>query len=120
MPDPLNTHLPIFLQRLASTTVIPVTPSKALSSRTVVSSGRVNAAEPKTGMIDRAAERFNIDLSQSWIIGDSTLDLQTGANAGMGKILVLTGQAGTDGKYEAEPDHTAADLLEAVSFILDN
>ena len=76
--------------------------------------------KPKTGMIDRAAERFNIDLSQSWIIGDSTLDMQTGANAGMGKILVLTGQAGTDGKYEAEPDHTAADLLEAVSFILDN
>ncbi len=74
--------------------------------------------KPAVGMIRQAAERFHIDLDHSWIIGDSTVDIQTGRNAGMKTVLVLTGVAGKDGRYDASPDYTAVDLGEAVRFIL--
>lgn len=69
-------------------------------------------------MIRDMAERYHIDLSESYIVGDSTVDIQTGINAGLKTILVRTGQAGKDGKYKAEPDCVADDLEEAVDYIL--
>ena len=74
--------------------------------------------KPKTGMIEKAAERYNIDLKESWIVGDTTMDIQTGKNAGMHTALVLTGEAGRDMKYDVQPDLVCCDLLEAVEKIL--
>lgn len=74
--------------------------------------------KPKTGMIDKAQKRYNIDLNNSYIIGDSTLDIMLGKNANMRSILVKTGQAGTDYKYNVEPDIVAEDLEEAVNKVL--
>ena len=81
---------------------------------------KINCAcrKPETGMIDRAAEMYNIDLSVSWYIGDTTVDIQTGRNAGMKTILVQTGEAGMDGKFDVRPDFIAKDLLSAVRHIL--
>lgn len=75
--------------------------------------------KPKTGLIMKAAERYNIDIAESWIIGDMTMDIQTGVNAGMRTALVLTGAAGSDKKYSVTPDLVCQDLLEAVEKILD-
>ena len=69
-------------------------------------------------MLKLAAEKYNIDLSQSFYIGDTTMDIQTGINAGMKTILVSTGLAGNDGKYDVTPDYEVKDLLEAVDLIL--
>lgn len=74
--------------------------------------------KPKTGMLLQAAERYNIDLEHSWIVGDTTMDIQTGKNGGLKTALVLTGEAGKDGKYQAEPDIVCKNLLEAVNEIL--
>ena len=74
--------------------------------------------KPKTGMIQKAAERYNIDLSGSWMIGDTTMDIQTGINAGMRTALVLTGEAGNDKKYDVKPELVCRDLLDAVEKIL--
>ena len=74
--------------------------------------------KPDTGLIGACAERYNIDLARSWMVGDTTMDVQTGKNAGTGTVLVRTGVAGRDGKYEAVPDMECADLLEAVREIL--
>jgi histidinol-phosphate phosphatase family protein len=74
--------------------------------------------KPKTGMIRQAAAELNIDLKQSWLIGDTTTDLQTARNAGLRSILVRTGSAGKDGKYPAPADHVFATLNDAVDFIL--
>ena len=46
------------------------------------------------------------------------MDIQTGKNAGIRTILVQTGQAGQDGKYDAMPDYIAENLLAAVTYIL--
>gem|GEM_PF-5670119 len=32
-------------------------------------------------MIDEAVKQYNIDVNNSFIIGDSTTDIQTGSNA---------------------------------------
>ena len=74
--------------------------------------------KPQTGMIDDAVMKYNIDLAASWIIGDTTMDIQTGRNAGIHTALVLTGEGGKDRKYDAAPDLICADIYEAVKEIL--
>lgn len=74
--------------------------------------------KPDIGMLEDCARRYNIDLSASWMVGDTTVDIQTGINAGCKTALVLTGEAGRDGKYTVQPDLTAENLLEAVKQIL--
>lgn len=74
--------------------------------------------KPKTGMIRKASEKYNIDVEESFIIGDSTLDIMLGKNANMQSTLVLTGQAGQDNKYDVEPDMVANDLEDAIDKIM--
>lgn len=78
---------------------------------------KCSCRKPSTGMIQCMAEKHNIDILKSWMIGDSTLDMKLGDNAGTRKILVKTGQAGKDKKFNSEPDYIADDLLEAVRII---
>lgn len=74
--------------------------------------------KPKTGMLLKAAEKYNIDMSNSWMIGDTTIDIQTGTNAGLHTALVLTGEAGSDHKYNVKPDLVCNNVMEAVEAIL--
>lgn len=74
--------------------------------------------KPDIGMLEECAEAYNIDLSRSWMIGDTTVDVQTGKNAGTKTALVLTGDAGQDKKYNVKPDFVCQDVLEAVKQIL--
>ena len=74
--------------------------------------------KPNTGMIEKCVEKYNIDLNQSWMIGDTTVDIQTGKNANMHTALVLTGDAGKDHKYSVTADLVCKNLLEAVEKII--
>lgn len=38
--------------------------------------------KPKPGMLIKAAEKYNIDLSQSWMVGDGENDMEAGLKAG--------------------------------------
>lgn len=54
-----------------------------------------NCRKPKPGMFLQAAKDFNVDLSQSYMIGDSTTDVQAGTNAGLRQsFMVKTNQEG--------------------------
>lgn len=44
--------------------------------------------KPKPGMLLKAAEDFNIDLSQSWMIGDGENDIKAGISAGCKTVLI--------------------------------
>lgn len=44
--------------------------------------------KPKPGMLLKAAEDFNIDLSQSWMVGDGENDVKVGINAGCKTVLL--------------------------------
>lgn len=67
--------------------------------------------KPKPGLLLEAAEAFNIDLAQSWMIGDSENDVLAGRAAGCRTILL--GQPG-----DTQADDVCADILEAVNLIL--
>ncbi len=77
-----------------------------------------NCRKPHIGMLEKSASDFNIDLSMSWIIGDTDIDIQTGINGGMHTVLLETGDTEKFKKYDVTPDYIAANLLEAVKFIL--
>jgi len=79
--------------------------------------------KPKTGMLEKAAEEFNIDLSHSYIIGDKYTEIALGHKVGSKSILVLTGYG--RGEFELfsrqwkhKPHFVAEDLLSAVNWIL--
>lgn len=75
--------------------------------------------KPRPGMLLAAQADFDIDLAQSWVIGDSAKDIQLARNAGTRCALVRTGKAGsdigTDGMH-ARPDAVFDTLAEAVAF----
>ena len=79
--------------------------------------------KPRPGMIRRAAREHDIDLSRSYVVGDTRADIEAGAAAGVPGILVLTGygrglvEHGRD-TMRVEPLAIREDLLEAVRFIL--
>jgi len=75
--------------------------------------------KPKTGMIEQAQHELNLDLTRSWMIGDSTADLLAARRAGVRSILVRTGEAGRDGKFPALPDLECPSFADAVDLILD-
>lgn len=80
--------------------------------------------KPATGMIMKAKEKYNIDLSSSYMIGDYITDVQCGMNAGLRNILVLTGYGKQtypkclDEKLNVE--FIANNLLDAVKYIQAN
>jgi len=47
-----------------------------------------NCRKPKPGMLQKAAEEHNIDLSKSWMIGDGIIDIAAGQTAGCKTILI--------------------------------
>ncbi|MDI6738497.1 MAG: HAD family hydrolase [Nanoarchaeota archaeon] len=74
--------------------------------------------KPKPGMILKAAEEHDINLKQSFTIGDKTGDIKSGFLAGTKTILVQTGYGGDDGFKDATPDYIAKDLYEAAEIML--
>lgn len=60
--------------------------------------------KPKPGMLLQAANDFNIDLSQSWMIGDSENDILAGKSAGC-----KTGLIGSD--YDSLYDFVSKELI---------
>jgi len=74
--------------------------------------------KPATGLIQKAAGELNLDLGRSWLIGDSTVDVQTAANARVKSIVLQTGHSGKDGRYSNSPDFVCSDLGAAVDLVL--
>lgn len=66
--------------------------------------------KPKPGMLLKAVENYNINLSQSWMVGDGKNDIQAGKNAGCNTALIGTGEYGQE--------ITADSLVDAIDKIL--
>ena len=73
--------------------------------------------KPKIGMLKMAEAEFNADLANSWFVGDTTMDVQTGINAGMHTVLLQGGDP-NKGKYAVTPEMRADNLFDAVKRIL--
>mgnify|MGYP000081805663 CR=1 FL=1 len=81
--------------------------------------------KPRPGMLLKAAKEHGISLRRSYFIGDKIIDIKTAHSVGAKGILVLTGYGAEEMKSltnqdsEERPDHIAANLNEAVSWILE-
>jgi histidinol-phosphate phosphatase family protein len=77
--------------------------------------------KPNIGMIEQASKIQDVDLENSWMIGDKILDITMGFNAGTKTALVLTGY-GEKHKQELtrKPDVIAQNLLEAAKLITES
>lgn len=68
--------------------------------------------KPKPGMLKKAAEDFNIDLSQSWMVGDGENDIKAGIAAGCKTAMIAN-----EGK-EFGQMLTQKTLLEVINALL--
>lgn len=78
-----------------------------------------NCRKPSSGMIDESIKQYNIDISLSWMVGDTTVDIETGKRSCLHTALVLTGDGGKDGKYQVQPDITGSNLNQVIDLILE-
>ena len=71
--------------------------------------------KPKPGMLLRAARELNINLEQSWMVGDRWRDVDCGHAAGCKTIFIDRGYAE---ELRQKPDFTVKNLAEAADIIL--
>jgi D,D-heptose 1,7-bisphosphate phosphatase len=71
--------------------------------------------KPKPGLLLRAAADLNIDLAQSWMIGDTARDLMAARACGVRFVLVRGGEGDAD--LEAQSDLAFDDVVAAATFI---
>jgi len=79
--------------------------------------------KPKAGMARQAAERFDLDLAKSFVVGDKASDMGLAKSVGARGALVRTGY----GDFELQQHHgempgadfIAADLMGAATWILE-
>jgi D-glycero-D-manno-heptose 1,7-bisphosphate phosphatase len=80
--------------------------------------------KPRPHLLLQAAERFDLDLSRSYLIGDALSDIAAGLAIGCCPILVLTGLGRQElvrlKAHGYDGYRVARDLREAVEWILDN
>jgi len=83
-----------------------------------------NCRKPKPGMLEQARKDFDINLKESYIIGDKPEDIELGKFTGVCTILVLTGYGEETSKRDSipkvAPNFIAKDLLEAANWICSN
>jgi D-glycero-D-manno-heptose 1,7-bisphosphate phosphatase len=76
---------------------------------------RCGCRKPEPGMLLRAADRDEIALSESFMVGDRERDIEAGRRAGCRTILVGNGYGAS---LKTPPDVVVDSLTEAVEWIL--
>lgn len=81
--------------------------------------------KPRPGMLLQAAREFDIDLENSFMVGDAVTDLQAAQSAGVSqRILVLTGRGDDQRKrlknYPGLATVIVDDIQSAANFIVEN
>lgn len=78
--------------------------------------------KPNTGMLVAAAWQHDLNIRQSFMVGDKATDIDLAHNAGCQGILVQTGYGDRvlSGKYQhsTQPNYIAKDLRDAAAWIL--
>ncbi len=67
--------------------------------------------KPAPGMLLDASRAHDIDLQQSWMVGDSTRDIQAGQRAGCRTVLLRRPEAAAEEPSEAEEGGARADFV---------
>jgi D-glycero-D-manno-heptose 1,7-bisphosphate phosphatase len=74
--------------------------------------------KPAPGMLLAAAEEMDIDLTDSWLVGDSARDIDAGKSAGCRTILIQNAaHSRTIEPGVTSPDYTAVNIKEVANII---
>jgi D-glycero-D-manno-heptose 1,7-bisphosphate phosphatase len=82
-----------------------------------------NSRKPSAGMLLKAADEMDIDLSQSWCVGNSSRDIEAGQRAGCKTILIdmppshQRQPASSMSLAGVNPDYKAVNIKEAVNIV---
>lgn len=77
--------------------------------------------KPKPGMLLAAAKDLDIDLSASWMVGDSPRDIEAGQRAGCRTIRVRTHHdpaSGENSDEDSQADYVVRNLVDAAKVII--
>ncbi len=77
--------------------------------------------KPKPGMLLAAAAELDLDLTESWMVGDSPRDIEAGQRAGCRTIRIHsrpTHQPGEGADEDVQADYTVRNLVDAARIIL--
>lgn len=74
--------------------------------------------KPQPGMLLKAAEDFQLDLSKCWMVGDSSRDVEAGQRAGCRTVRVRVSDQNGNEEEDAQADYTVRNLSEASRIIL--
>jgi D-glycero-D-manno-heptose 1,7-bisphosphate phosphatase len=79
--------------------------------------------KPRAGLIKRASADFDINLANSWMVGDRYSDIELARNAGLRSAFVLSGYGRGEWEYQRsswklQPDLVSENLLQAVNSIV--
>jgi D-glycero-D-manno-heptose 1,7-bisphosphate phosphatase len=79
--------------------------------------------KPAPGLLFQAQQKYNVDLADAVMVGDSAKDIECGRAAGCGRTVLV--KSGRDADVEKQlhkrqitADYVAADLLEAARWII--
>lgn len=73
--------------------------------------------KPKPGMLLEAAAELDIDLSRSWMIGDSDVDAAAGRDAGCRTILVENPRSTHRRRDDGPADYRVGDVAHAADIV---
>lgn len=73
-----------------------------------------NCRKPKTGMVEKACQEFQIDVKKSYMVGDRASDILLGQNAGLTTVLVESGYGTKRLEQEVTPDYIIEDLRDVL------
>lgn len=71
-----------------------------------------NCRKPGTGMFEMACNKFDIDMINSYMVGDRAGDIIAGQNAGIKTILLESGYGTKNLESDVSPDYVFADLRD--------
>jgi D-glycero-D-manno-heptose 1,7-bisphosphate phosphatase len=84
-----------------------------------------NCRKPKTGLLNQAIsklkqENLKIDFKESYFVGDTIRDIETGRSAGLKTILVFSGKEKPENKnnWQTLPDFSVQNLSAAADLII--
>jgi histidinol-phosphate phosphatase family protein len=97
----------------------PHHPDKGFAGEVAALKIKCDCRKPMAGMVHSACLDINIAAADSWLVGDTLVDMATARSAGLRSVLVETGCSGMDYRAIATPDYVVPDLPAAVNFILD-
>lgn len=96
----------------------PHHPDKGFSGEIAELKKKCFCRKPEPALIEQACREFEISRNDSWMVGDSTVDMEAGRRSGLSTILLRTGHCGNDLKYPVRPDYVFPNLEEAIDWIL--